>query len=154
MKTLLPLFLTLALGQICFSQSISPALIASGGSVSFSNEIKVDWSIGEIAVQHKSNDITVSEGFHQGEELFTSVYAPDSKQKLTVYPNPNYGTLHLKGDIQNIQSIDIYDLLGTKMMRITDVGSSIQIDELHPGPYMIQCNWTNTLFEIHKIIKI
>ena len=140
MKTLFTLFCTLMVYNLCYSQSISPTLISNGGSVSFSNEIKVDWSIGEIAVSNHANNINLSEGFHQGDELATSLYSFEIENTLSFFPNPNPGIVNFKGKVDELISIDIHNAVGAKIKSISVLGSSFQIDDLNSGLYLFHCN--------------
>ncbi len=62
---------------------------------------------------------------------------------IVVYPNPATSTLHLSG-IADVQSIRIYNTMGTQVSAINNVTNTIDIQYLPQGEYYISFNGKNT----------
>ena len=72
---------------------------------------------------------------------------PDIRQHLKVYPVPSKGTVTIEADGQNaeIHSIEIYDILGTKIETISNSSGlkkvlSFKIQHLNKGVYFLKVN--------------
>jgi hypothetical protein len=61
------------------------------------------------------------------------------KQPFTLYPNPvTKGFLNIGGD-QEVQSVDVYTILGTKINAPFENGQ-LQVQDLAPGVYFLRVN--------------
>jgi hypothetical protein len=61
------------------------------------------------------------------------------KQPFTLYPNPvTKGVLNIGGD-QEVQSVDVYTILGTKINAPFENGQ-LQVEDLTPGVYFLRVN--------------
>ena len=154
MKKTLTILLLFALWSIGDSQSISPSLIANAGSISYDGDIKLDWAMGEIAVQSHSGSINLTEGFFQGNNITTAVFNLEEENNITLYPNPTQGLLNIESNGEKIDKIDIYTLLGEQVYRLTDIKNSINIETLQTGTYFLYSHFNNGGLSIHKIIKL
>jgi hypothetical protein len=154
MKTTFTLLLLFILYHQGVTQSISPSLIANAGSISYSGDIKLDWAVGELAVQNHPGSVNLTEGFFQGFNLTTSVFNVEEENNIKLYPNPTLGLLNIESSTERISKIDIYNLLGEQVYKQTEFEDSIDIERLQTGTYFLYCHFQNGGFSIHKIIKL
>lgn len=73
------------------------------------------------------------------------------KSKVNIYPNPAHNELHIKTDIA-INNIEIYDLVGKKMLSKNNISDTINIEILSKGIYLLKVYTDNGIFN-SKIIK-
>ena len=154
MKTTFTLLLLFIFYNQGVTQSISPSLIANAGSISYSGDVKVDWAVGELAVQSHAGSNNLTEGFFQGFNLTTSVFNIEEEINIELYPNPTQDLLNIESDEEKIVKIDIYNLLGERVRSLTNIGNTIDIELLNSGTYFLYCHFNNGGFSIHKIIKL
>ena len=65
------------------------------------------------------------------------------KSEVEIYPNPSVGTINFK-NAKNAD-IEIYNVLGNKVMSFSNVSKSVNISELTNGTYIVKINNNNTL---------
>ncbi len=73
-------------------------------------------------------------------------------EKFKLYPNPSKGILYINGEVNKITNIEIYSVLGQKVMDVQDNFREINISALEPAFYFVKLNseeGTDTV----KIIK-
>lgn len=76
-----------------------------------------------------------------------------SKEDFQIYPNPTNGALHISG-IQEEVSVEIFDLLGRKVMSIDNVNNNQEFDvqSFSSGVYLVKVKGKHSRFT-KKIIK-
>lgn len=72
------------------------------------------------------------------------------EQNIDVYPNPVTNALYFNG--ANVNSVEIYDMLGNKVAVQQNVGNSISLNDLTAGMYMVKFI-TDEGVAIKKIVK-
>lgn len=77
----------------------------------------------------------------------------ESKPKMQIYPNPTRGILNLKS-VENVLSIEIFDLSGRKVMETKPnlKEAQINVEKLSAGMYMMKTRTTEGE-QVYKIIK-
>jgi len=146
------LILFLFYGCLSSSQSIVKSSVDAGGSYFNDETIQVLFTIGETLVREINiENISVSEGFintteSHGLNLLESV----ALNEIIVYPNPTKGILSLNGDTSKILNIEVYSLLGTKLMILKTDFRTINLNAFENAVYFMKLNTINA----SKIIKI
>lgn len=76
----------------------------------------------------------------------------DSAIKLfKIYPNPTSNKLYFSGSTSENLKVSVYDLLGKKIMNVTQsVKSALDISELQAGVYIIKFEGLNTTYKFIK----
>ncbi|HMQ61953.1 MAG TPA: T9SS type A sorting domain-containing protein [Flavilitoribacter sp.] len=99
MKPILITVLILFLGFSAWSQSIERAVVGSAGKVEAAPDLRLEWTLGEVAVHHYAPG-RLNEGFHQP-ALQVQPYiaiAPEAGL-FEVFPNPAGAVLHVRGEL-------------------------------------------------------
>lgn len=76
---------------LVFSQSISPSVLGTGGGSVVSNGYRIDFNIGELAIQSAGNGPIITEGFEQPE--MGEISLPVHGLKLQVKPDKGHALL-------------------------------------------------------------
>lgn len=66
--------------------------------------------------------------------------AENKVENVSVSPNPARNMLCINGEYENIQSMDIYNMAGQKVMHINGYVNTLNISGLADGMYLIQLN--------------
>jgi len=154
-KKFLFFFLCLGIGFWAQSQSLSPDIIASGGDISNSSALSLEWTLGELMVttnQTRSGNLT--EGFHQPflniSELPEIVFSSDSHDdlhsdlKVDVWPNPVHSIVNfqLESDTENQYFLECFDIRGGIVTSKTKISPStltkIDLDQYPSGMYFLK----------------
>lgn len=99
MKPFLITVLTLLLGVSAWSQSIERAVVGSAGRTETATDLRLDWTLGEVAVQHYPSG-QLNEGFHQPAIRVEPYVAITPEAGLfEVFPNPTGAVLHVRGEL-------------------------------------------------------
>jgi len=154
MKILLTLLCILQL-TISTAQNIERDLISNSGGHIQGDNINIHWSTGEIAVTTNLNGIKISEGFHQGTSITTSVIDTESKINISVYPNPTSDIIN----IQNKSGAPITAFITksngalVQQIKISDKHQQIDCSSLLAGTYIITFKNLENLTKSFKLIK-
>ena len=70
-----------------------------------------------------------------------------------LFPNPTREIVYLKGDVSNLQQIDIFNPMGQLVKQISTGFSEINISELKTGLYLFRLHHKNTKVTSKTIIK-
>jgi hypothetical protein len=71
---------------------------------------------------------------------------------LVLSPNPVRNQLYIKG-FEKVQTLTVYDLGGHEVLKVAKPGSSINIQGLQTGVYIIKLNRTDNSIKTIKIVK-
>lgn len=71
---------------------------------------------------------------------------------FSIYPNPTKEQLNINGDTFKLKSIEIYSILGKRVMKITEHFNKIDLSKLKPSLYILKLNSENSS-TVFKIIK-
>ena len=151
-----------------YAQSISQEVIAPAGDEYTTNHLKIQWTIGEIAIEdHTNQDIRFTEGFHQPwiqvEEIqtFTRDLESNRKISLTIYPNPLLAEIYisLKEITKEELSIQLMDnngtLLTTQALPSGSASGTMDMSSLPAGIYYVRINTMDQKeIAVHKLTKI
>lgn len=124
MKTIPILFLIAILPwHILSAQSLEKQVIGAAGASVSNGSISLDFTVGEAAVTTLSQaNFILTQGFHQGEMMTTSVNGLPVSVAYKIFPNPTADKLWLEmtGD-----ELDLYVLL------YTEIGQPLSLTKRH-----------------------
>lgn len=139
------------------AQSIGPSLLTAAGESFQSENIHLDWSLGEVMVESFSTaGTTLTQGFHQAEiDLVTGF--EDQLISISIYPNPASESVSLKTDYHKYPELrtTIHDLSGKTVLESTINGTRnlIDISTLKEGVYYIKIYGNGAILKSSKLIK-
>ena len=108
---------------ICYSQDIQLSVISSGGY----STSDCDWTIGQPFINVIGDDITITQGFQQGNSFEPTSVKTESDVKISVFPNPVINYLNIKVNDNKQWKANIFDLSG-KSLLIKTFNDEIQLD--------------------------
>lgn len=71
---------------------------------------------------------------------------------ITIYPNPTKDILYIKGDVSKIKSMEVYSILGERVMQINENFNEINLANLQSAMYFLRLN-TDAAFATYRIVK-
>ena len=154
-NTLLFLFL-LSLCAGVFSQTLSPSVVASSGSEGTSESYHMAWTLGETVVGTLSaEDLMLSQGFHQGELIVTSIEVNMPGQQLLAYPDPARDIVYLQADNPEGMRYMIFDMNGRLIRNepLTGKITEVMVSDLQPSTYFIKLTEGQREVQTFKIVK-
>lgn len=145
----------------------SQAVISSAGNSDRSNEIQLDWTLGETAISiYSFSDGLLTEGFHQANPESKTLHNPKEEKYLSVhiFPNPVSSSFTMtwksvNGEEGAILSTRLVDIYGKEMSRFELKHNSpsqlISLSDESSGIYFLHLEEISTgQKSIQKIIKI
>ena len=164
-KNVLFLITVCFISSLVFSQDLSLNVIASQGNVDSTDDITLEWTLGEIFIKTVvGQDNIYSQGFHQP-ELIGARNALKTEplvnnENILIYPNPSNHLMYIEFKIDHGSKIilNFYDLYGRfiKESKLDTNNSKLQfnISDLADGIYLLNIsNAEGSLDETHRIIK-
>lgn len=155
--------LSLILLNICVNaQLASPSLVSNSGASFQSDEIIIDFAIGEIMTEtFESANLILTQGFLQP-DINTSIgiKLKASDFEYNIYPNPaiNYFYISFNQSTFNDElNLLIYDIDGRIVVKdkIVMVAMKVDIANLNPGTYLIKIQDKNlNINSTAKLFKI
>jgi len=144
-------------------QQIERFTFSSAGSSSVANDVVLDWSFGQIAVNTISNEAYhLTQGFHQANpNQSVHVSDPSHVTLFSHYPNPTTGIINF--DFEQAYSegtiLEVYDLRSRLIQKfeLDAVASSYQLDlsSYSDGSYLVKVIYLPTLdYTTTKILKV
>lgn len=76
----------------------------------------------------------------------------DKIANISLYPNPVNNTLHLEGNITDLKQIEIFNLIGQRVMQINTISNTIDVSHLEAATYLVKLTTHKTSKSI-KLIK-
>jgi len=121
--------------MVCISAQVTlaPVVLASGGGYGENGNIKISWTLGELAVTTlKGDNMMLTQGFQQPFEIEVGIHKEKISWGISVYPNPVGEKLHIRFHIENP---------GDFILEIQDVTSRLicqeQQKQIYPGDIII-----------------
>ena len=71
---------------------------------------------------------------------------------ILFYPNPAKDVLNIQGDVSKLKSIEVYSILGKRLLEVKENLNEINISKLQSGMYLLRVN-TNETSVTYKIVK-
>ena len=128
--------------------AVTPSFNGSGET----KDVKSEWD--DISVfQRALSDQDVTDLFNGADPLTLSVQDPDNILSVSVHPNPVTDYLNFTGD--SVTSIEVYDILGTKVFsRVLDANQTVDVSNLAAGLYLVKCSDNDAVNStVFKIVK-
>lgn len=144
-----------------FSQQIEKDLISNAGETFASEDIQLEWSIGEgLTANHESSNMNLSQGFHSTYTYEASILNRSlANPRFKVSPNPTTDFISIKTveSESNISefSFNLIDLSG-KTLDMGFIKTEQILIDMSPyktGTYILQMLRDYQLVETYKIIK-
>ena len=126
---------------------IERQVIASAGGSGFSQNVHLDWTLGESFVaQHITSDARLTEGFQQAFLIIETVLTPDIKSDffdIQIKPNPTSSHISVifNPDFQGNLDYEIFDLSGKSMGKhVVNPNDNYEIDmrNFSEGMYLLK----------------
>jgi len=149
------------------SQSISPYVVSTNGSIFSQTTFSLSWTLGQIASSSLfAVDNVLSQGFQQP-YYYDPIDIPEHHQGVAdihIYPNPAKGFVNIEYSTAKKTriTIELLDLLGNRIRPETNKDSDIfpqvmrlPVDDIKSGIYLLRVISVRTnVFKIYKIVKI
>lgn len=146
------------------SQNLSNQLLSTAGQVSQNQNIRLEWSLGEIATSTlQSNNDIYTQGFHQPsliKRTFDDKINTDNVANIEVWPNPtqNYLNVNMQSSKDNGMILALFDINGKRLKNIEIEGKESQftlnLEKLLPGFYYLKIyNSEGILIDHQKVVK-
>ncbi len=127
------------------AQSVSPTVIASGGGSDLSNNIRLDWTLGELATETISTQQHIyTQGFQQPYlQVINIPVQVDSSlgYQVSVYPNPVTSMLHVY--LHGVADTKVY-------LRLSDInGRTVYLNSVYTAGSSTTIDMTNLAADIY-----
>lgn len=159
MKNWILIVLLFMIPTILVGQSVSPSLISSSGSQVNTDQLQLQWSLGEFVISQTTDPgLQLSLGFHQNlaPGSSTSKTLPQPEPPYQVFPNPT--TAFIKIEMLKHSGLILYkiqDALGNLILNGSFVNNtSVNVTSLPEGIYFLTLSQRHKLLGSSKIIKL
>ncbi len=133
----------------------------NNGAGGFNSELVIDATQSEaytfmFADFENDGDLDIASVAYNDVNVFNNqkivLSADDSAIRLfKIYPNPTSNKLHFSGLTSENFKVSVYDLLGKKIMNLSQIANSaLDISELQAGIYIIKFEDLNTTYKFIK----
>lgn len=163
---LLPVVAVFLFVPVLSGQQLSPSVIASEGGIGYAAGIRLEYTLGELAIDGVSGQsASYTEGFHQpllvSRQIDLNATIEENQPLMTVTPNPTSSAImiHFPTGAPELIAIQLHDAQGNLLIdqKADARDGDVQLDltNLAPGLYFIQCTAIDTRFNtVFKIMKI
>ena len=134
------LLILLPLGLSAQNPELSPEVVAAAGDSFSSNNLLVEWTLGEIMTESFEGGLIWNQGFQQPIGNITSIENPFTNLGLIkVYPNPASNSLFVEKEKAGELKLSLRDIRGRILLESISSGQSAQlnISTLPPGIYIL-----------------
>ena len=153
--------------QNAYCQSITPFVLSNAGASELSTDnIQLDWTLGEVGLFTMSDDsLIIVPGFQESAFIVTDIeQLPLDIGQITVFPNPVEDRLSFKSNFNTTQSlfIQVFDLngkilLSKKLSKSKQSEGELNFSSFAQGVYLLRfvisgSNYIQT-FKIQKVTK-
>lgn len=147
------------------AQTLSPAVLSSAGGIGKTDNVSVEWTLGQSAVETAvTNDNIITQGFHQGDLRIVDIETPNetlaSSFHISVAPNPVQSvlTVRLQSDNDSKLLLNLSDMNGQHLLGVeassTDT-QDIDMSTLSQGYYILSVKTKQgDVVKTYKISKI
>ncbi len=139
MRNLSLYFIFVCLGIISFHESHcqneSLEIVSTASGTIYSPKYSVEWIIGELVVS-SSEENNFSQGFLMFTRDRVTGVSKSNPFNVSIYPNPIEDVLYISSEIDKINIIALYDVIGKEVLRIS-VKEEIDCSFLRPGIYHV-----------------
>ncbi len=146
-KYILLLLLGCGLAPV-YSQNTDPAVVAAAGQSGQNNGIRLDWTLGELAVSTIQNNTQITQGFHQP-YVTTTGLVPIILEQVSIQPNPSRDGWLVQLSFEEVKEVEIQlvDVLGQVLWSLQYetqiVNEWVKVDALPQGQYWLHFSVDN-----------
>lgn len=145
-----------------FGQSLSPNVIASSGNVDVTNNITLEWTLGEVFVKTgQVNTNYLTEGYHQPITVKSIDDNTNSTYSISIAPNPVNSILYITISSEENEQLTIRLMNANAKILYTDKANSnndlkeIDMSSYQSGMYILNIiSDSGTFYKSYKISKI
>lgn len=144
-----------------FSQIVSSDIVPASGNTFVQPTLTMDWTLGDLSIEtYKNNNITLTQGFQQGNLLITKIEDNISiSNSIKVYPNPAKSIVNIEiTDFSNIIYYELFSPDGKQILNgsINSALETIDLSAFANGLYFLKIisNSDNKAKQVFKIQKI
>ncbi|MEM6802430.1 MAG: T9SS type A sorting domain-containing protein [Bacteroidota bacterium] len=122
------------------SGELSPEVVASAGDSFTSNNLILEWTLGELVTESFEGNLILSQGFHQPGENITSIESPlRSLGAIKVYPNPSRDQVFIEKEKEGEMKVSLRDMRGRILIEHTVSNSidQLNLSQLPSGIYIL-----------------
>ena len=151
----------------CIAQSLDPTVISTAGGYDKSDEISLEWTIGELAVATYTGDgHMLTEGFHQPMLQVEDIVLPGQQTaddlSVLIMPNPVRSILSIEitDPQKRVLEFELIDAQGrlVSAMKMDTYVQNLQLDltDYSAGFYVLRVLHpaTSTLIDAFKVSKV
>ena len=137
---------------------LSPSVVASSGDNWTLNNYNLSFTVGEIAIETFSENIILTQGFHQPNYQVTSITETPNSSSVTLFPNPTKDIVKLVFNtdfktadlwVKDIQGKIIYQSINFS----TQTPQDLQCQQWSQGVYFVEILLDSKETLIYKIQK-
>lgn len=155
--------------MIAKAQEFYPSVVSSGGAISKSSGMSLEWTLGEVAVETISAGKKIyTQGFHQPILNVKSFHSPPSIEvvnansglKIQLAPNPaqSFINIYVQDEINENHNFTLFDMSGRKILSRQGNGHAyvlrMELSNLASGVYLLDVrNKKGDMIRTFKIVK-
>jgi hypothetical protein len=159
MKNLLLLITALNVCAICLTQTTSPAVIISSGTLTKGEDASLSWTIGESLIEsYGEDDLMLLQGFQEMEDFAVAIKDDVfNDTEVLVYPTSTHNLVNVvfKGETDGGGTGEIVDMSGKvlSIVKFPDYHNEINFEEYSYGIYLLRITLANERVAETRIIK-
>ena len=137
----------------------SPFLVASSGETWIQENYILCFSVGELAIETKTQQNTIlTQGFHQEENYqITALNEHLNNYSINIYPNPTSDILNINCSDETYVGIKIKDIKGGIVKSISNTflnnNYCIDLGNFNSGVYFLEIVFNSNKKQVYKIQK-
>lgn len=91
--------------------------------------------------------------FVNSDGVVAGIVSEEKTQLITFYPNPTQGELTVNSEKIKISSVEVFNLLGVKLLATTNIENGISLEAFPRGTYLIKVQTEQGNVSIKRILK-
>lgn len=136
------------------AQQIEMEVVGSAGNNLITDDF--DWTLGELMVATFQNSNQVTQGFHQGTLIVSSIYHQENLGfSIEVFPNPFAEYINIKTTTDEDLFYQLYSTKGQLLQsgKLQSNLEEINMAHLYNGTYLLRISRNNQVIKHTQIIK-
>jgi hypothetical protein len=86
------------------------------------------------------------------QEITTDATAAGTAPAISLYPNPTWGPLHLETGNQSVLGVEVFDMMGRRVLSLAAPGRQLDLGGLPAGAYLLHVR-TSEGHSMHRIMR-
>lgn len=149
------LFLLVYGANFLVAQDLKPEILASAGTSNQGNTIKIDWTLGDLAISRISNSGNqITQGFHQPTLTSTRINSLiEEIGNVKIFPNPASDWLQMDLAFDKTRSVQFFlynqegKMLTTGKKEGRNLQFLLQLESFSAGSYFLKISVDNNIFQ-------